>query len=321
MANKLQLKHNKNEDFNIENYTNVILAKSEPLYDTVHKKLYIGDGKTVLSNLTAINVMSDLDAETIINLINNNDQNLKINADRVNISKTIGEETKDYKLSERFDNNGNAIRSVETLKIVDGENNNNFYTYSSLRAAIDAGGSGAGEIDPTGPTGPAGTSITVKATALECTQIGDGYINNKDGHLMILTSTDPRTFTDGGQIKGDTGDTGPMGPTGPAGTSITVKATALECTKIGDGYINNEDGHLMVLTSTDPRIFTDGGQIKGDTGPMGPSGKDGRDGVDGVGREGPTGPRGDTGTVSANSGTNLPTTANEGDIFFLYVVS
>ena len=77
----------------------------------------------------------------------------------------------------------------------------------------------------------------------------------------------------------------------------------------------------MILTSTDPRTFTDGGQIKGDTGPMGPSGKDGRDGVDGVGREGPTGPRGDTGTVSANSGTNLPTTANEGDIFFLYVVS
>ena len=71
MANKLQLKHNKNEDFNIENYTNVILAKSEPLYDTVHKKLYICDGKTVLSNLTAINVMSDLDAETIINLIAN----------------------------------------------------------------------------------------------------------------------------------------------------------------------------------------------------------------------------------------------------------
>ena len=161
------------------------------------------------------------------------------------------------------------VMLLDLLKLVDGENNNNFYTYSSLRAAIDAGGSGAGEIGPTGPTGPAGTSITVKATALECTQIGDGYINNKDGHLMILTSTDPRTFTDGGQIKGDTGNTGPMGPTGK----------------------NGEDG------------------------------KDGRDGVDGVGREGPTGPRGDTGTVSANSGTNLPTTANEGDIFFLYVVS
>ena len=63
----------------------------------------------------------------------------------------------------------------------------------------------------------------------------------------------------------------------------------------------------MILTSTDPRTFTDGGQIKGDTGNTGPMG--------------PTGPRGDTGTVSANSGTNLPTTANEGDIFFLYVVS
>ena len=172
MANKLQLKHNKNEDFNIENYTNVILAKSEPLYDTVHKKLYIGDGKTVLSNLTAINVMSDLDAETIINLINNNDQNLKINADRVNISKTIGEETKDYKLSERFDNNGNAIRSVETLKIVDGENNNNFYTYSSLRAAIDAGGSGAGGIGPTGPTGPAGSTVSFTQTLTEGMLIG-----------------------------------------------------------------------------------------------------------------------------------------------------
>ena len=278
MANKLQLKHNKNEDFNIENYTNIILAKSEPLYDTVHKKLYIGDGKTVLSDLTAINVMNDLDAETIINLINNNDQNLKINADRVNISKTIGEEIKDYRLSERFDNNGNAIRSVETLKIVDGENNNNFYTYSSLRAAIDAGGSGTGGIGPTGPTGPAGTSITVKATALECIQIGDGYINNKDGHLMILTSTDPRTFTDGGQIKGDTGNTGPMGPTGK----------------------NGEDGK-------DGRDGVDG--------------KDGRDGVDGVGREGPTGPTGPAGTISARSGTNLPPTATEGEIFFQYVVS
>ena len=86
---------------------------------------------------------------------------------------------------------------------------------------------------------------------------------------MILTSTEPRTFTDGGQIKGDTGNTGPMGPTGK----------------------NGEDG------------------------------KDGRDGVDGVGREGPTGPTGPAGTISARSGTNLPPTATEGEIFFQYVVS
>lgn len=84
---------------------------------------------------------------------------------------------------------------------------------------------------PRGPQGPAGQSVRILASASDCTELGDGYID-ANGHLQVLSSLSPRTFTDVGLVrgpqgeegpqgekgdKGDTGATGPQGPQGPAG--------------------------------------------------------------------------------------------------------
>ena len=66
-----------------------------------------------------------------------------------------------------------------------------------------------GEQGPQGPKGDkgdAGTGINVKATASDCKEIGDAYVN-ADGDLMILTSINPSEFTNGGKIKGPAGET------------------------------------------------------------------------------------------------------------------
>lgn len=88
------------------------------------------------------------------------------------------------------------------------------------------GATGAtGATGPQGPQGVAGGSVNVMASASACTEIGEGYID-ANGHLLVLTSLSPRTFTDVGVIrgpkgdkgdKGDTGDTGASGPQGPQG--------------------------------------------------------------------------------------------------------
>lgn len=72
-------------------------------------------------------------------------------------------------------------------------------------------------------------------------------------------------------IQGPQGEQGPQGPQGPKGdkgeqgTGVSVKETETACKAIGDGYID-ADGNLMILTSTTPREFTNGGQIKGPKG-------------------------------------------------------
>lgn len=84
---------------------------------------------------------------------------------------------------------------------------------------------------PRGPEGPAGQSVRILPSAADCTELGDGYIDG-NGHLQVLSSLSPRTFTDVGLVrgpqgeegpqgekgdKGDTGATGPAGPQGPVG--------------------------------------------------------------------------------------------------------
>jgi hypothetical protein len=94
---------------------------------------------------------------------------------------------------------------------------------------------------PRGPQGPAGQSVRILASASDCTELGDGYIDG-NGHLQVLSSLSPRTFTDVGLVrgpqgvqgeqgpkgdkgdKGDTGATGPQGPAGPQGPSQPVDA-------------------------------------------------------------------------------------------------
>lgn len=79
-----------------------------------------------------------------------------------------------------------------------------------------------GERGPQGPQGEQGekgddgTSVRILASAEACTQLGDGYID-ASGHLQVLTSLSPRTFTDAGLIRGPQGEQGPQGPQGEQG--------------------------------------------------------------------------------------------------------
>ena len=91
-------------------------------------------------------------------------------------------------------------------------------------------------------------------------------------------------------IQGIQGIQGPQGPQGVPGGSVNVKASASDCTELGDGYIN-EQGRLLVLTSLEPREFTDVGLIRGPQGPKGDTGD--------TGATGPQGPKGDTGDTGA----------------------
>lgn len=116
-------------------------------------------------------------------------------------------------------------------------------------------------------------------------------------------------------IKGNKGDKG------EDGKSIQVKENADACTAVGEGYID-DNGHLQILTTTDPRDFKDVGEIRGPQGlqgpqgPQGPKGETGPQGLQGIqGLQGENGARGITFTPSvssdgvlswSNDGTNIP---------------
>lgn len=163
-----------------------------------------------------------------------------------------------------------------------------------------------------GEKGEDGKSIQVKASAADCTTLGDGYID-AIGHLQILTSVDPKTFKDVGEIrgpKGEKGDQGPVGPQGPEGQVVKFKSSRADCISIGDGYVD-EVGDLQVLISLDPVEFLNLGTIKGpkgdtgaqgekgdkgDPGEQGPRGEQGIQGIQGPqGEQGIQGPKGDQG--------------------------
>ena len=86
MANKLQLKRNKNEAFNKENYPNMILQKGEPLYDNVAKLLYIGDGITPFSKLEPIRTA--MKVESIIDSINDDGNSSLISSNKIQMANS-----------------------------------------------------------------------------------------------------------------------------------------------------------------------------------------------------------------------------------------
>lgn len=142
----------------------------------------------------------------------------------------------------------------------------------------------AGPTGPTGPTGATGPTGNVGPTG-------------PTGAVGAIGPTGPT---------GAVGPTGPQGEKGADGTGVAIKTSETECTAIGDSYIDS-NGHLQVLTSTDPRKFTDAGEIKGpqgNTGPTGPTGPQGDSGTPGTtGPTGPTGPAGTPGGVGPTGPT------------------
>lgn len=85
------------------------------------------------------------------------------------------------------------------------EKNGNILDYESIPLIADGVDGKEGPQGPVGPKGLDGKSISVKATADDCVNIGDGYID-VNGHLQILDALDPKHFVDAGEIKGPKGD-------------------------------------------------------------------------------------------------------------------
>ena len=131
------------------------------------------------------------------------------------------------------------------------------------------GATGAtGATGPQGPQGVAGGSVNVMPSAEACTEVGEGYID-ANGHLLVLTSLSPRTFTDVGVIrgpkgdkgdKGDTGDTGATGPQGPQGVEGPQGPQGVQGVQglqgVGINTIALNSNNQFVITLTDSTIIT-----------------------------------------------------------------
>ena len=111
-----------------------------------------------------------------------------------------------------------------------------------------------------GAPGKDGTSVNIKASAEDCTEVGDAYID-ENGHLMVLVEL-PNTFKDAGEIKGPKGDQGPQGEQGEQGEQGPPGkdgADGISCT-------HSWDGTVLEVTSASGTSSADLKGEKGDPG-------------------------------------------------------
>lgn len=233
MANKLQLKRNKNEAFNKENYPNMILQKGEPLYDNVAKLLYIGDGITPFSKLEPIR--TSIKTESIIDSINDDNNSSLISSNKIqmaNSSSTLTDlfgtgEDSNYALmaitaktantAETASSAQTAETSNSTKKII-GNKPDEYYDYAKLVDAINDAAATGGAPGATGPTGPTGATGNIGPT---------GATGNA-GAPGATGPTGP---------KGDTGATGPTGSlTVNYGTIAPTDTGFVDTYNVGDWY-------------------------------------------------------------------------------------
>lgn len=233
MANKLQLKRNKNEAFNKENYPNMILQKGEPLYDNVAKLLYIGDGITPFSKLEPIRTA--MKVESIIDSINDDNNSSLISSNKIqmaNFSSTLTDlfgtgEDSNYALMAITAKTANtaveassaqtAETSNSTKKII-GDKPDEYYDYAKLVDAINDAAAMGGVPGATGPTGPTGATGNIGPT---------GATGNA-GAPGTTGPTGP---------KGDTGATGPTGSlTVNYGTIAPTDTGFVDTYNVGDWY-------------------------------------------------------------------------------------
>ena len=230
MANKLQLKRNKNEAFNKENYPNMILQKGEPLYDNVAKLLYIGDGITPFSKLEPIR--TSIKTESIIDSINDDSNSSLISSNKIrmaNSSSTLtdlfgtGEDSnaaltaitaKTANTAETASSAQTAETSNSTKKII-GNKPDEYYDYAKLVDAINNAAATGGAPGATGPTGPTGN-------------IGPTGATGNAGAPGATGPTGP---------KGDIGATGPTGSlTVNYGTIAPTDTGFVDTYNVGDWY-------------------------------------------------------------------------------------
>ena len=121
---RLQLKRGEKGSFDIKNCS-AVLAYGEPLWDLDNKNLYIGDGETPLSGLDPINGDVDINGTYIIDLINNTENSVTINGNKIGSAVSRAEianslydsatqTTKSYKDIVNLINNISGIKRVES---------------------------------------------------------------------------------------------------------------------------------------------------------------------------------------------------------------
>jgi hypothetical protein len=183
-----------------------------------------------------------------------------------------------------------------------------------------------GETGPTGPTGTTGapgTSINVRGSVedeseLPLTEntVNDAYINQENGDLYVW---DGDSWNNAGQIVGPQGTSGDTGPTGPIGQSIIIQGSYADFDEflagaggspgnVGDGWLIEAENTVFVYSALDGWI--DAGATIGPTGPtgatgiIGPTGPTGEAGTNGTnGEVGPTGPTGAQGIAGPTGPT------------------
>lgn len=230
MANKLQLKRNKNEAFNKENYPNMILQKGEPLYDNVAKLLYIGDGITPFSKLEPIRTA--IKVESIIDSINDDSNSSLISSNKIRMANSTsiltdlfgtGEDSnaaltaiiaKTANTAETASSAQTAETSNSTKKII-GNKPDEYYDYAKLVDAINDAAATGGVPGATGPTGATGN-------------VGPTGATGNAGAPGTTGPTGP---------KGDTGATGPTGSlTVNYGTIAPTDTGFVDTYNVGDWY-------------------------------------------------------------------------------------
>ena len=121
---KLQLKRGEKGSFDIKNCS-AVLAYGEPFWDLDNKNLYIGDGETPLSGLDPINGDIDINGTYIIDLINNTENSVTINGNKIggavsraeianSLYDSATQTTKSYKDIVNLINNISGIKRVES---------------------------------------------------------------------------------------------------------------------------------------------------------------------------------------------------------------
>ena len=139
-----------------------------------------------------------------------------------------------------------------------------------------------------GDKGDDGTGISIKPDAGSCTEVGDAYINQDNGHIMIWNGA---SFTDGGEIKGPQGEQGPQGPAGndgktpvfQAGTATSVSSSSQPSISLVNSGNDGTGNPIYTFNASIPQ------------GQRGATGQDGQDGVTPVITA--------TATVDSNTGT------------------
>lgn len=167
-----------------------------------------------------------------------------------------------------------------------------------------------------GDKGDDGTSIKVQADEASCTELGDGYIR-ADGHLMILSSLNPKQFTDAGNIRG------PQGEKGSDGAAASITVGSVSSSDPGTDPIVNNSGSSSAAVldfviprgDTGPQGLTGPTGAKGEQGETGAQGPKGEQGAQGIaGKDGVDGEKGDKGDPGAPGAVFTPSVSEEGVI-------